>query len=55
MKNASKARKYLRSALAVVVLATGYFASVGASQAGWIYTKHGYVFCKIQYSVQWCN
>jgi hypothetical protein len=55
MKTSSKARKFLHSALTVAILATSYFASMGASEAGWIYTKHGYVFCKVQNAVQWCN
>jgi hypothetical protein len=55
MKTTNKAGKFLNFVLAAAVLATGYFASAGVSQAGWIYTNHGYVYCNIANGVRWCN
>lgn len=55
MKNTSSAGKLRTLMIAVAAVATGYFAFMSASQAGWFYGPNGWTYCNFTNNVEWCQ
>jgi hypothetical protein len=56
MTNTRKAGMIVKLALAATVVASGLFATITASQAGWMLIPgHGYVYCNYSYGYADCR